>query len=103
MHPGTGNNPVSKSDGVDCITGYVSRSLSKTEHKYLAHKLDFLALEWTFTEQLHEYLYGTILSYTWTIVCSHKSLTSPNWMQWVTTGMLVWQIIILPWAIDQER
>ena len=32
-------------DGVDCVTGYASRSLSKTEHKYPAHKLEFLTLK----------------------------------------------------------
>ena len=33
-------------DGVDCVIGYASRSLSKTECKYLAHKLEILALKW---------------------------------------------------------
>ena len=42
---------------VDCIIGYASRSLSKTEHKYPAHKLEFLALKWAVMEQFHEYLY----------------------------------------------
>ena len=29
---------------------------SKTEHKYLAHTLEFLALKWAITEQFHKYL-----------------------------------------------
>ena len=41
-------------DGVDCIIGYTSRSLSKTEHKYPAHKLEFLALKLAITEQFYE-------------------------------------------------
>ena len=45
-------------DGVAHIIGYASRSLSKTEHKYLPHKLEFLALKWAIMEQFHEYLYG---------------------------------------------
>ena len=45
-------------DGVDYIIGYVNRSLSKTAHRYLAHKLEFLALIWAIMEQFHEYLYG---------------------------------------------
>ena len=45
-------------DGVDHIIGYTSRSLSKIEYKYPAHKLEFLALKWAITEQFHEYLYG---------------------------------------------
>ena len=45
-------------DGVGCIIGYASRSLSKTKYKYLAHKLEFLALKWAIIEQFHEYLYS---------------------------------------------
>ena len=45
-------------DGDDHIIGYGSRSLSRTEHRYLAHKLEFLALKWAITEQFHEYLYS---------------------------------------------
>ena len=45
-------------DGVDCIIDYASRSLSKTKHKYLAHKLEFLALKWAIMEQFYEYLHG---------------------------------------------
>ena len=33
-------------------------SLVKTKHKYLAHKLEFLALKWAMMEQFHEYLYS---------------------------------------------
>ena len=36
----------------------MSRSLSWTEHQYLAHKLEFQALKWAIMEQLHEYLYS---------------------------------------------
>ena len=43
-------------DGVDCVIGYASRSINKTEHKYLAHKLEFLAFKWAITEQFYEYL-----------------------------------------------
>ena len=45
-------------NGVDCIIGYASRSLSNSKCKYLAHKLEFLALKWAITEQFHEHLYG---------------------------------------------
>ena len=45
-------------DGVDHAIGHASRSPSKTEYKYPAQKLEFLALKWDITEQLHEYLYG---------------------------------------------
>ena len=40
------------------VIAYASRSLSKTEKNYNAHKLEFLALKWAITERFHEYLYG---------------------------------------------
>ena len=45
-------------DGVDHIIGYTSRSLSKTECRYLAHKPECLALKWAIIEEFHKYLYG---------------------------------------------
>ena len=45
-------------DGTFCVIAYASRSLSKTEKNYNAHKLEFLALKWAITERFHEYLYG---------------------------------------------
>lgn len=31
-----------------------------SEHNYPAHKLEFLALKWAFTDKFHDYHYGTI-------------------------------------------
>ena len=45
-------------DGTFHVITYASRSLSKTEKNYSAHKLEFLALKWAVTERFHEYLYG---------------------------------------------
>ena len=45
-------------DGTDCVIAYASRTLSKSEKNYDAHKLKFLALKWSVTERFHEYLYG---------------------------------------------
>ena len=65
MYLGIESNPVSKKDGLLLCYGHASRLLSKTEHKYPAHKLQFLALKWTIMEQFHEYLYGnTSVIYT---------------------------------------
>ena len=44
-------------DGIDCIIAYASQILSKSERKYDAHKLEFLALQWAVTERFHEDLY----------------------------------------------
>ena len=38
---------------------YASRSVSKSESHYPAHKLEFLALKWVVCEKFHKYLYGS--------------------------------------------
>ena len=40
------------------VIAYASKTLSKTERNYNAHKLEFLALKWSITQHFHEYLYG---------------------------------------------
>ena len=45
-------------DGTDHVIAYASQTLSKSERNYDAHKLEFLALKWSVTERVHEYLYG---------------------------------------------
>ena len=45
-------------DGTDCVIAFASRALNKSEAKYPAHKLEFLALKWAITDRFHEYLYG---------------------------------------------
>ena len=47
-----------KEDNIECPIAYASRTLSKSEHNYDAHKLEFLALKWAVTDHFHEYLYG---------------------------------------------
>ena len=41
------------------VISYASRSVSKAESNYPAHKLKFLALKWSVCEKFHEYLYGS--------------------------------------------
>ena len=48
-----------KQNGKQRVIAYASRSVSKAESNYPAHKLEFLALKWTVCEKFHEYLYGT--------------------------------------------
>ena len=40
------------------VIAYASRTLTVSERKYPAHKLEFLALKWSIMDQFHEYLYG---------------------------------------------
>ena len=47
-----------KEDNIEHPIAYVSRMLSKSEHNYDAHKLEFLALKWAIINRFHEYLYG---------------------------------------------
>ena len=44
-------------DGLKVIA-YASRSVTKSEKNYPAHKLEFLALKWAITDKFHDYLYG---------------------------------------------
>ena len=47
-----------QNDGKERPVAYASRTLSKSERNYDAHKLEFLALKWSVTDHFHEYLYG---------------------------------------------
>ena len=48
-----------KQEGKLGVIAYASRSVSKTEYNYPAHKLEFLALKWAVCEKFHEYLYDS--------------------------------------------
>ena len=47
-------------DGMDATIAYASRSLTKAESHYPAHKLEFLNLKWAVVEKFHKYLNGLI-------------------------------------------
>ena len=55
-------------DGTERVIAFASRTLSKSERNYDAHKLEFLALKWAVTEKFHEYLYGGILMFIQIII-----------------------------------
>ena len=45
-------------DGTDRVIAYASRTLSRSERNYPTYKLEFLALNLSLCDRLHEYLYG---------------------------------------------
>ena len=45
-------------NGKESVIAYASRTLSKAEKRYNAHKSEFLSLKWAITDRFHEYLYG---------------------------------------------
>ena len=47
-----------QTNGTEGVIAYASRTLSRSEQNYDAHKLEFLALKWSITDRFHEYLYG---------------------------------------------
>ncbi|CAI5672770.1 unnamed protein product [Oreochromis niloticus] len=53
------------------VIGYASRGLSRSENRYPAHKLEFLALKWSVTEKFSDYLYGN----HFTVVTDSNPLT----------------------------
>ncbi|XP_052787474.1 heat shock 70 kDa protein 12A-like [Mya arenaria] len=44
------------------MIAFARRSLKQSERSYPAHKLEFLALKWSATEKLHDFLYGGIVT-----------------------------------------
>ena len=49
-----------KEDNLERLVTYASRTLSKSEQNYDAHKLEFLAPKWAITDRFCEYLYGSM-------------------------------------------
>uniref|UniRef100_A0A3B3RBJ3 Gypsy retrotransposon integrase-like protein 1 n=1 Tax=Paramormyrops kingsleyae TaxID=1676925 RepID=A0A3B3RBJ3_9TELE len=58
-------------DGKTHVIAYASRGLSRSESRYPAHKLEFLALKWAITEKFQDYLYGN----TFSVVTDNNPLT----------------------------
>lgn len=53
------------------VIAYASRGLSKSETRYPAHKLEFLALKWAVVEKFCDYLYGS----PFTVITDSNPLT----------------------------
>lgn len=68
---GLGAALYQEQDGCQRVVAYASRGLSRSESRYPAHKLEFLALKWAVTEKFHDYLYGS----SFTVVTDSNPLT----------------------------
>lgn len=67
---GLGAALYQEQDGQSRVIAYASRGLSRSEARYPAHKLEFLALKWAVTEKFHDYLYGN----TFTVITDNNPL-----------------------------
>ena len=76
-------------DGTDAVIAYASRSFTKAESHYLAHKLEFLAIQWAVVEKFHKYLYGS----TFNIYTDNNPL-----MYFLTTPKL--DAVSYPWVAN---
>ena len=68
---GLGAALYQEQEGAMRVIAYASRGLSRSESRYPAHKLEFLALKWAVTEKFSDYLYGT----SFTVVTDSNPLT----------------------------
>ncbi|XP_049332090.1 uncharacterized protein LOC111196705 [Astyanax mexicanus] len=68
---GLGAALYQEQDGHQRVIAYASRGLSKSEARYPAHKLEFLALKWAVTDKFSDYLYGN----SFTVITDSNPLT----------------------------
>lgn len=68
---GLGAALYQEQEGQQRVIAYASRGPSPSESRHQAHKLEFLALNWSVTEKLHDYLYGA----NFVIVTDNNPLT----------------------------
>ncbi|KAL1254358.1 hypothetical protein QQF64_016587 [Cirrhinus molitorella] len=68
---GLGAALYQEQDGQQRVIAFASTGSSRSESRYPAHNLEFLALKWAVTEKFHDYLYGS----TFTVVTDSNPLT----------------------------
>lgn len=79
-------------DGELKAIAFASRGLSRSEAKYPAHKLEFLALKWAVTEKFSDYLYGASFTVvtdsnplTYILTSAKLDATSHRWLSALST------------------
>lgn len=89
---GLGAALYQEQDGVLRVIAYASRGLSRSEARYPAHKLEFLALKWAVTEKFCDYLYGSNFKVitdsnplTYILTSAKLDATSYRWLSALST------------------
>lgn len=79
-------------EGRKRVVAYASRGLSRSEARYSAHKLEFLALKWAVTEKFNDYLYGAYFTVvtdsnplTYLLTSAKLDATSYRWLSAIST------------------
>lgn len=89
---GLGAALYQKQDGQMRAIAFASRGLTRSEAKYPAHKLEFLALKWAVTAKFSDYLYGadfTVVTdsnpLTYILTSAKLDATSYRWLSALST------------------
>lgn len=89
---GLGAALYQEQEGQMRVIAFASRGLSRSEARYPAHKLEFLALKWAVTEKFHDYLYGAPFSVitdnnplTYILTSAKLDATSYRWLAALST------------------
>lgn len=80
---GLGAALYQEQDGKMRVIDYANRGLSRSESRYLAHKLEFLVLKWAVTEKFSDYLYGSLTDsnpLTYILSTAKMDLMSYRWL-----------------------
>lgn len=89
---GLGAALYQEQEGEMRVIAFASRGLSRSESRYPAHKLEFLALKWAVTEKFCDYLYGgsfTVVTdsnpLTYILTTAKLDATSYRWLSALST------------------
>ncbi|KAJ8367563.1 hypothetical protein AAFF_G00314520 [Aldrovandia affinis] len=89
---GLGAALYQEQEGRTRVIAFASRGLTKSEARYPAHKLEFLALKWAVTEKFSDYLYGTEFTavtdsnpLTYILTSAKLDATSYRWLSALST------------------
>ncbi|KAI5094884.1 hypothetical protein C0J45_14959, partial [Silurus meridionalis] len=89
---GLGAALYQKQDGQKRVIAFASQGLTRSEAKYPAHKIEFLALKWAVTAKFNDYFYGadfTVVTdsnpLTYILTSAKLDATSYRWLSSLST------------------